>query len=182
VLSIRAAASSDVDSITGLVREAVEWLGKRGTEQWQGPRFGDRARIAASIAAGTTFVILDGDLVVGTVIVDEAADPEFWTEEDEPGSALYVHRMVVAHSHRGTGLGSAVLDWAGRRAMDAGKSRLRLDAWASNQALHDYYRSQGFKHLRTLCFEHRGSGALFEREAGVQLGHGPELVEEVSAN
>ena len=34
-----------------------------------------------------------------------------------------------------------MLDWAARQAVDAGKKWLRLDAWANNTALQDYYRN-----------------------------------------
>ena len=69
-----------------------------------------------------------------------------------------------------------MLDWASRRAAAAGKRWLRLDAWASNTKLHDYYLGEQFKMVRLLQFPHRGSGALFQRPAGIELGCGPQLV------
>lgn len=175
-LKIQAAQPGDAADVIKLIHEAIEWLGELGTDQWQEPRFSEEQRIHASIGAGTTWVIFSDHRAVGTVVVDERADPEFWTSADDPDSALYLHRMVVARSQRGTDLGSAVLDWAGRMALKRGKSRLRLDAWSSNERLHDYYIQQGFRLVRILNYSHRGSGALFERDAETQLGRGPVLV------
>jgi len=83
--------------------------------------------------------------------------------------------MLVARSEAGRDLGSAMLDWASRRANQEGKHWLRLDAWASNEQLHEYYLSEGFQLVRLLKFAHRGSGALFQRPAGIELRRGPIL-------
>jgi ribosomal protein S18 acetylase RimI-like enzyme len=95
--------------------------------------------------------------------VDEHADPEFWTPDDRPEAALYVHRMAVSRSVAGAGAGGEMLDWAARRAAQADKKLLRLDAWKTNAGLHGYYRGQGFKMVRLVDLPHRQSGALFER-------------------
>jgi len=45
---------------------------------------------------------------------------------------------------------------------------LRLDAWTTNPALHNYYRRRGFQHVRTVAS--RISGACFQRPAQPYLG------------
>ncbi len=79
--------------------------------------------------------------------------------------------MITVHAARGQSLGAALLDWAAGRATEAG--RLRLDAWKTNAALHTYYTSLGFTHLRTVDLPHRRSGALFERPAFARSYRGP---------
>lgn len=59
----------------------------------------------------------------------------------------------------------ARLDQAAR----AGKTWLRLDAWRTNTALHDYYRRHGFTDVRIVDLPWRGSGALFQRPAATPL-------------
>jgi len=59
-----------------------------------------------------------------------------------------------------------MLDWASGRAGAAGKQWLRLDAWSRNADLHRYYERRGFQPVRLLRFDHRGSGALYQRPAG----------------
>jgi GNAT superfamily N-acetyltransferase len=71
--------------------------------------------------------------------------------------------MMASRSPAARGVGSALLDAAAQLASATGRQRLRLDAWRTNFALHDYYRRNGFKHVRTVDLAHRGSGALFER-------------------
>lgn len=174
-LTIRRATGDDAAAVTALIREAITWLAERGTDQWQGERFGHPDRIAASIASGTTWVVDDTTELVATVLLDDVGDPEFWPSDDLGRSSLYVHRMVVARSHAGRGIGAALLDWAGQQAIAQGRGLLRLDAWATNSDLHRYYLGQGFTQVRTLHLSHRGSGALFQRPATAHSGTGPTL-------
>jgi ribosomal protein S18 acetylase RimI-like enzyme len=112
---------------------------------------------------------------VATITIDTTAEPELWHHSSDPDDALYVHRMIVTRTEAGRGLGAALLDFAAQQATAAGRAWLRLDAWATNTKLHDYYRGQGFTHLRTTYYAHRGSGALFQRPAHTQTHHGPTL-------
>jgi GNAT superfamily N-acetyltransferase len=132
--------------------------------------------IAKNIAAGNCWLIDDpAGTVIGTVTVDDYADPKLWKPEDEPDRALYVHRLVLEDTARGSELGSAVLDWAGEQAETAGRKWLRLDAWSSNPGLHRYYLNHGFRHVRTVTAPDIPSGVRFERDATIRLGRGPQL-------
>jgi GNAT superfamily N-acetyltransferase len=115
--------------------------------------------------------------VIGTITVDDCADGEFWRPEDDPDDALYLHRMVTVRDVAGREIGSALLDWASRRASALGKRWVRLDAWRSNPDLQRYYTDRGFEHVRTVELPHRQSGALFQREAGLALCRGPVVRE-----
>ena len=80
------------------------------------------------------------------------------------------------------GIGRALLDWAGRRTLADGLRRLRLDCAKTNAALQGYYRSLGFRHVRTVDLPHRASGALFERPAGAFGGYGGPRIIDLSAD
>lgn len=172
-VTIRPTRPDELPVVVGLVAEAAGWLRSRGIDQWQYPPHVDR--IECGIAGGEVFLVHHGGQAVATITVDSRADPEFWTDGDDPGDALYVHRMAVTRSAAGQELGAALLDWAGQRAAQSGHHWLRLDAWWSNPGLHRYYADRGFEHVRTLMPTHRGSGALFQRPASKALGIGPEV-------
>ena len=165
VLTLRRAVPGDLPALLALFAEAADWLNRQGVRQWPVGGF-PAARIEPLIAAGTQYVLCDGPAVAATVAVDDHADPEFWGPADDPGAALYVHKLAVARRYAGWGLGEALLDWAGRHAQAAGRRWLRLDCAKANPRLQDYYRSRGFRHLRTVDLPHRASGALFQRPAG----------------
>lgn len=163
-MQIRSARHDELGVVLNLYRGAARWLADRGIDQWQrGPR---TDRIRRDIEEGNVFVVIDdehtGD-IIGTLTIDTRADPDFWTQDDEPGSALYLHRMIVADSHRGQRIGEAMTAWAERFGAALGYRWLRLDAWRSNPALLNYYCSRGWQHVRTVEPPWRDSGALFQR-------------------
>jgi GNAT superfamily N-acetyltransferase len=158
-------------------RELVGWLGARGADQWSIPL--PRAAVAATVGSGQTWIVSDAGRPVATITltawpdVDELwkpdLDPEaLWHPADNPADALYVAKMMVPRARAGEGLGSEMLDWAGGRAYDSGLTWLRLDAWTTNSGLHDYYRREGFQHVRTVAS--RISGACFQRPAQPYAG------------
>lgn len=165
-LHIRSARPDEQPVVEDLLREASAWLASRGIDQWQFPPHSDR--IARALRHGEVFLATVDGQPMATLQVDDHADPEFWTAEDEPGDALYVHRMAVSREYAGSGVGGALLNWASERAAAAGKLWLRLDAWKDNPGLHRYYESHGFTLLRVINLPHRGSGALFQRPTTVK--------------
>lgn len=168
---ITRARMRDIDVIMQWRRERVSWLTARGEDQWSVPL--PRSAVAATVSAGQTWLVWDGDDPVATLTltawagVDELWKPSWdsedslWLPTDDPADALYVAKMIIPLARAGEGLGGEMLDWAGGRAYDAGLTWLRLDAWTSNPRLHRYYRQQGFRHVRTVVS--RVSGACFQR-------------------
>ncbi|MEV4113944.1 GNAT family N-acetyltransferase [Nonomuraea sp. NPDC049695] len=170
-LALRRAEPEDLPGVLTLLADTAEWLYTQGVRQWPRGGFGPE-RIEPLIEERVLF-LLDDELryldpdesapPVATIALDGHADPEFWTLDDDPGAALYVHKLAVARPWSGSGLGDALLDWAGASAHAAGLPWLRLDCSKGNRRLQEYYRLHGFRHVRTVDLPHRASGALFER-------------------
>lgn len=172
-LALRRADAADLPGVLTLLADTAEWLHSQGVRQWPRGGFGPE-RIEPLIAERVLYLV-DDELrylelddaapPVATIALDDHADPEFWRRADDPGAALYVHKLAVARPWSGFGLGDALLDWAGSMAHASGSRWLRLDCAKNNPRLQDYYRRRGFRHLRTVDLPHRSSGALFERPA-----------------
>ncbi len=151
-------------------------LRRRGLDQWQYPVKWENIRRSASDMA--LWLVADPEgRTAGTITVSCQPD-RYWLPSDNPTTALYVHRMVIDDGFRGYELGSAMLDWAARRVTNAGKYWLRLDAWKSNPGLHRYYLNHGFTLVRVDADPTDPSGACFQRPATVELGRGPEVIED----
>lgn len=161
---IRAGRPDELATVEELLRGASEWLASRGIDQWQYPPHRDR--ITAALRQGVCFLVFEDGEPIATFQVDDFADPEFWNPDDEPDSALYVHRMATSRHAAGGGVGGTILEWARARAASQGKRWLRLDAWKDNEGLHKYYKAVGFTLLRIVDLPHRRSGALFQRPTG----------------
>lgn len=167
VLRIRLANESDLDAVVGLRIAAEERLHAAGIDQWHDRERGIR-NLREGIRDGVTSVVTDpSGRVVATASL-AGPDPDWWREEDAPGSALYLYKLIINDDWRGTGLGDEILDWACWRAEEEGKSAVRLDCWRTNTALQEYYKARGFRHVRTESAPGRGSGALFERPVGTR--------------
>jgi GNAT superfamily N-acetyltransferase len=167
-VKIELAKPGDLAEILDMRTEAATWLGALGTDQWSRPFPDEQSqsdRLLTGIIAGETWMVRDGAATVATITVNDFANPLLWTEAECAEPARYVHKMTVRRSHAGAGLGGRLLDWAGNRAALANAKWLRLDAWTTNIALQDYYRGQGFQHVRTIVRPDYPSGALFQRPA-----------------
>ncbi len=178
-MTIRQAGSGDLRSVQLLWDHARLWLERSGSDQWQYPANTDR--IAASIAAGECWVVDDLNRFGGlaaTITTEVDADPQLWWPDDSPTDALYLSRMVVHRAAAGNDLGSALLDWAGRRAQSFGWRWLRLNAWTTNGPLRGYYERCGFQLVRVV--PGRRAGACYQRDASVQLGRGPMVTAQVA--
>ncbi|MDQ1308213.1 MAG: hypothetical protein QG671_4047 [Actinomycetota bacterium] len=174
-LTVRRASTFDVPVVASLLDEATAWLTALGSGQWQYPPRIER--IIAGVQSGTVWMAKHDQCTVGTITVDNFADPEFWMPTDDPDDALYVHRTVVTRAAAGQRIGAALFNWASLNAEASGHTWLRLDAWATNTQLHSYYLAQGWTHIRTLRLSHRGSGALFQRRAGTTTPEAPKITE-----
>ena len=165
MVNIQLAMDADVDDIARLRREAAEWLAEIGSDQWSSAGIDDaefNRRVRSSIAEGETWVACDDrDKTLATIAIDDQSNPGLWTDEELEDS-LIIHRMIKARSAP-SGIGTALIQHAEQVAARRGAQWLRLDAWTTNTALHDYYRRAGFEHVRTVSGHHTCSAALFAR-------------------
>ncbi|MER5889914.1 GNAT family N-acetyltransferase [Streptomyces sp. NPDC001941] len=173
---LRPAGMHDVPALMALRTEAEQWLQTKGTDQWSDPETGERAlsKWRASIDEGRAWVVVDSSSDVLATVSRGPVDRDFWADGDEPETALYLYKLIVARAASGRDLGTRVIDWMSRLAALEGRSWVRIDTWRTNVGLHSYYERLGFKHVRTESPSHRLSGWLAQRPAGdVRLPQNP---------
>ncbi|MEV6340547.1 GNAT family N-acetyltransferase [Nocardia vinacea] len=146
MLTITPAASSDTDEIIALRHAAEDWLAARGITQWT-PREVPGSAIHRQVDIGEFFVARrrDQPTIIGACRLTWS-DPDIWADRDR--FAGYLHTLVIARDHAGTGLGRSLLEWAAGTARQAGADLLRLDCVETNSALCDYYLRAGFSRCR----------------------------------
>lgn len=159
------AEEADLPRLVKFRTDASAWLRTRGTDQWAKPFPADH--ILGSIRRGEVFMIRQEPRAdaVATITLDRDADARLWTPEEIAEPSLYVHKLAVDRTCAGTGLGGALLDWAGEQAVRQGVKWLRLDAWTTNQRLQAYYLEHGFVHVRTADDPEVVSGWAAQRPA-----------------
>ena len=136
------ATKDDYATITAILDEAAAWQIAHGIrDQWR-PGIFSWDWIGGPIERGWTYVVRRGGDPVGTVSL-EAFDREIW-DRGQQKDALFVHRLAVAGSERGHGVGSAILGWCGEQVRADARRYLRLDCPFSNAKLRAYYEGLGF--------------------------------------
>ncbi|MGW1037538.1 GNAT family N-acetyltransferase [Streptomyces antibioticus] len=163
---IAPAEEADLPRLIKFRTDASAWLRTRGTDQWAKPFPADH--ILGSIRRGEVFMIREEPHsdAAATITLDRDADARLWTPNEIAEPALYVHKLAVDRAYAGTGLGSALLDWAGEQSVRQGVKWLRLDAWTTNLRLQAYYLEHGFTHVRTADDPEVVSGWAAQRPAG----------------
>jgi GNAT superfamily N-acetyltransferase len=155
VLTISRATVDQVALVHRLLTEAAGWLADLDIDQWPHP-------FPEHIVRRTiqdTYLAWQADELVGSVAI-YWDDSTFWGAQ--PPDAGYVHRLVVADSHRGQGLGAGILDWAGEHIAVQGRRWLRLDCGAVNARLRAFYEHQRFQHVRDVEVSVSGAGSAGE--------------------
>jgi GNAT superfamily N-acetyltransferase len=152
--ALRLGMPGDLDTVSGLVKEAAGWLRtSKNTDQWAKPwpdRIHQRERMLNDLLKGMTWLVWDGETAAATITVDtdepvDLDEQPVWPEHARHWSALYLRRIVVARAYVGCGLGTALLDWAAHVAKrDHQAALIRIDVWTTNLELHAYFERQRF--------------------------------------
>ncbi|MET7401393.1 GNAT family N-acetyltransferase [Dactylosporangium sp. NPDC005572] len=145
-VSVRPAGLGTVPAVLSLLDAATRWLVSLGrTGQWgtaphsANPR--RRAQLTSWAATGGLWLAELSGRPVGALAVGTA--PDYVPAATEP--ELYVNLLVTDRTHRGAGLGTALLDHARVLAVGRGVERLRVDCYAGDdRALVGWYERQGF--------------------------------------
>jgi len=133
------AAESDLDTICRLFEEAIEFQKMNNYTGWNNY---DRAYLLADIQNGLLFKIINQNGII--CIFSICYHDELIWRDMEKGDALYLHRIVLNRQFKGEKIFKKVLNWAVSHALEKQLSYIRMDTWASNEKIINYYRSYGF--------------------------------------
>jgi len=162
------ATPHDLKIILTLFERAIRYQKENNYIGWPDM---DRKFIEADITKGLLFKVLTEDRLLGIFCVCYT-DQLIWREK-EKGDAIYLHRIVLNREYAGTKVFRTVFDWAIDYAKRTGLKYVRMDTWAENAKLIDYYKSYGFRFVenyktedtRDLPVQHRNLNvALLEYE------------------
>ncbi|WP_341282673.1 GNAT family N-acetyltransferase [Paenibacillus sp. FSL H8-0537] len=151
-LEMKHATSDDLEAMLRLYKEAARWIYEaKGLRQWSEDSF-TLAYLEGFIREKEVFVAyLQGELA-GCFSVEWGDEP-IWGEQFHT-DAGYVHRLAVARSIKGQGIGGQLLAWSEAYIRGRGKAWMRLDCMAENPSLNAFYVSQGL----TLCGRYDADG------------------------
>jgi len=137
---IKNATIIDLPFIYGLFEEAIAFQKANKYVGWQ--HF-DKDFIAADVQKKMLFKLNGKEGVLGIFCIC-LADPLIWREK-ERGDAIYLHRIVLNRRFIGARIFGNILDWAVGFATAKDLKYVRMDTWAENLKIIDYYKSYGFR-------------------------------------
>lgn len=175
-MRVEPATPDDLPSVRAAYADARTMQRERGAIVW--PEF-TVAAIVAEMETARLFRVMDEDALVGVFSV-AYEDEAIWGER-ERGAHIYLHRIARVATYPGRGFLDAVLGWARERCQVLRRAGLRMDTWASNEALIALYERQGFRVVsrrrigadpRLPAHYHGREFALLEEPCGSEVGQG----------
>jgi len=157
------AAASDFDTIFKLYDQAIEFQKTVFDKQWLGF---DADLVNREIAEGRLWKIVE-DAGVACIYSLAYEDPIIWGSESHL-AAMYIHRIVTNPEFRGRGYVRAIVDWAREHAAEKDLRYIRMDTWADNLKLKEYYTGCGFEWKGTVSPE--DSPTMPAHYRGIKLG------------
>jgi GNAT superfamily N-acetyltransferase len=140
MIDVRHTVLADVEEIFTLFEHSIRYQERRGYPVWKNY---DRNAIMMDIGARHQYKILvDGVMAIVFSVAYE--DKIIWREHDQ-GDSIYLHRIVVNPQFKGRKLFGAIRDWAVAHAKQNGLHTVRMDTWAANPTIIEYYKTFGFE-------------------------------------
>jgi len=162
---LRKADISEIERVMEILADGREALAAAGIDQWQGG-YPYRDVIERDIALGQSYVVEDGDGgLIATAVISFLSEKDYlvieggeWLTDAPEGSEAYavVHRVAVAHTAKGKGVASFILEGAEEIAKEGGARSIRVDTHADNTPMRKLLAKEGYTHCGTVYVSHAG--------------------------
>lgn len=146
-LQVQNSHSTDIDAIFDFYDMAIAHQKKVSNKHRQGF---SREMVQTEIDENRQYKILvDGESAC--VFAVTFNDQLIWGERDQ--DAIYIHRIVTHPEFRGLSFVKEIINWAKDYAAKNSIKFIRMDTWADNEKLLEYYTSCGFDYVGVVSME-----------------------------
>lgn len=166
---IRKSTPNDLNALMPIFDEARGTIAKLGIDQWQ-DGYPSRPVIAEDIALGRSYAVeLDGTVCGAFVLVDDGEityDEIYdghWLTGDESQDYVAIHRVAVSVARRGSGISTAMIDYAADYAGALGRASLRIDTHEGNVVMRRMLEKHGFTHCGTIYLQSGAPRVAYEK-------------------
>ena len=164
-MKIRKSSVSDINNLLEIFDEARKTIATLGIDQWQNgyPSF-DVVREDISLSRSYA-VEIDGG-VCGTFVMmeneptyDKIFEGEWLGNEDY----IAIHRVAISVKNRGSGISTAIINYASDYAKSLGRASLRIDTHSVNKVMRRMLEKNGFIHCGTIYLENGDPRVAYEK-------------------
>ncbi|RQO79676.1 GNAT family N-acetyltransferase [Pedobacter sp. KBW01] len=138
---------TDIDIIFDFYDMAIAHQKKVFNKHWQGF---SRELVQTEIAENRQYKILVGG-EIACVFAVTFNDKLIWGERDH--NAIYIHRIVTHPNFRGYAFVKEIIKWATQYSLGNGLKYIRMDTWADNEKLLEYYTGCGFEYVGVVTMQ-----------------------------
>lgn len=133
---------SDLEEIFQFFERSIQYQEKKGYPVWKNY---DKQAIIKDIEDKNQYKVVV-DSTTSIVFSVRYTDKVIWRALDT-GDSIYLHRIVVNPECKGQKQFGIILKWAIEHSKQKGLSSIRMDTWADNPTIINYYKSFGFRYI-----------------------------------
>jgi GNAT superfamily N-acetyltransferase len=134
---------TDLPLIFEFFEHSINYQEKHGYPAW---RHYDKDVVVKEVENKNQYKILV-ESAIAMVFSVRYSDNLIWRELDE-GDSIYLHRIVVNPVFKGRKLFGVILEWAKDHVKQKGLRSIRMDTWADNPTIINYYKTFGFQFVQ----------------------------------
>lgn len=161
------AAPSDVNAIERLYLACKDDLLSRLIFQWD-DSYPNRAYFESCVEDGSVYIMKEKELLLGVIVLDEWQSPEWEAIDWRHNHPLVIHSLMIHPEGQGKGLGTTMLEFSERLAVERGYASIRLDSFSGNEAACNFYKRHGYVERGNVHFDSKPTGheryVCFEKE------------------
>ena len=133
---------SDLPLIFEFFEHSINYQEKHGYPAW---RHYDKDVVVKDVENKNQYKIMV-ESKMAMVFSVRYSDKLIWRELDK-GDSIYLHRIVVNPVFKGKKLFGVILDWAKDHVRQKSLRSIRMDTWADNPTIINYYKTFGFQFI-----------------------------------
>lgn len=153
-LQIRMATKQAFAQISSLYEDGIDVIVSKGISQWQWGVYPSEDILQRDMHQGQLYGAWAADELVAAFVLDDECDPQYsqvsWRYGQNPA---VLHRVMIAPSLHGQGVGKEMMDWIIDHAASLGYDCLRLDSYILNEGAIALYEDIGMRRAGTTYFD-----------------------------
>ena len=152
-MELRLTRTEDLERVLELIGQAREFLRVQGVNQWQ-DGYPNRESILEDIVLEQSYVLEDGDRLVGTAVLAFGGEPTYekiyggqWNTGAQSG---VIHRIATDAGSRGRGVATKLLLGLEEICARRGVFGLRVDTHRENKPMQGLLKKRGYRECGTI--------------------------------
>ncbi|HEY8422547.1 MAG TPA: GNAT family N-acetyltransferase [Thermoclostridium sp.] len=164
-MEFRRAVSADLNEILEIIRQAQDYFKNKGIDQWQN-NYPNEEVINNDIESKKGYVLVDGDIIVGTVSVSFDGEKTYDYIEGEwlsNGDYAVVHRIAVRMDYKGKGLASVILKNIEHMCLKEGIHSIKVDTHEDNRSMQRLLQKNRFTYCGVIYLQDGSKRLAYEK-------------------